>query len=204
MSAKKDGLVNIGGFIATNSEEQFDGFRRYTILFDGFVTYGGLAGRDLAALAVGLREATDLGYLKHRISQAAYLATSLWKAGVRVVMPPGGHAVYVDARTFCPHLPVKQFPGHAMAVALYLESGIRACEIGTLLRGRDPHTGKNRTKGLDLLRLAIPRRVYSYNQLDYVIDAILKLKKNAHAIRGVKFVLEAPFLRHFTSEFTLI
>jgi len=204
MSAKKDGLANIGGFIATNNKDHYDGFRRYTILFDGFVTYGGLAGRDLAAIAVGLREATGLDYLRHRISQTAYFATSLWKAGVRMVMPPGGHAVYVDARAFCPHIPVGQYPGHALAVALYLESGIRACEIGTILRGRDPRTGKDRTKGLDLLRLAIPRRVYSYNQLDYAIDAILKLKKNAHAIRGVKFVREAPFLRHFTSEFALI
>ncbi|RLC67280.1 MAG: tyrosine phenol-lyase [Chloroflexi bacterium] len=204
MSAKKDGLVNIGGFIATNNEEYYENFRRYTILFDGFITYGGLAGRDLAAIAVGLREATDLDYLRYRISQAAYLATSLWQAGVRVVLPPGGHAVYIDARAFCPHLPVGQYPGHALTLALYLESGIRSCEIGTLLRGRDPQTGEDRTKGLDLLRLAIPRRVYSYNQLDYVIDAILQLKKNAHTIRGVKFVREAPFLRHFTSEFALI
>ncbi len=204
MSAKKDGLVNIGGFIAVNDEGLYNALQRYTILFDGFVTYGGLAGRDLAAMAVGLREATDLRYLRHRTSQAAYLATSLWKQGIRLAMPPGGHAVYLDARHFCPHLPADQYPGHALAIATYLEAGIRACEIGTLLRGRDPRTGKDRSDGLDLLRLAIPRRVYSYNQLDYAIKAILSLKKKAQRIRGVKFTRESPFLRHFTSRFTLL
>ena len=204
MSAKKDGLVNIGGFIATNNESIYDALRPYTILFDGFITYGGLAGRDLAAMAVGLREATGLDYLKHRASQAAYLAVSLREHGVRVVMPPGGHAVYLDARDFCPHLRLDKYPGHALAIALYLEAGIRSCEIGTLLRGRDPRTRKDRTDGMDLLRLAIPRRVYSYNQLDYAIEAVLALKRKAHTIRGVKFAREAAFLRHFTSEFALV
>jgi tryptophanase len=204
MSAKKDGLVNIGGFIATRHKAYYDEMRKYTILFDGFVTYGGLAGRDLGAIAVGLREATAEHYLQHRLSQTAFLATTLWKSGVRVVMPPGGHAVYIDARAFCPHLPPSQYPGHALAIALYLESGIRACEIGTILRGRDPKTGKDRSNGLDLLRLAIPRRVYSYHQLEFVADAVLKLKKESKHVRGVKFTREAPFLRHFTSEFALV
>lgn len=204
MSAKKDGLVNIGGFVATRHKHIYDELRKYTILFDGFVTYGGLAGRDLAAISVGLREATELDYLRHRMSQTAYVATALWKQGVRVVMPPGGHAVYIDGRAFCPHIPVEQYPGHAFALALYLESGIRACEIGTILRGRDPKTGKDRTDGLDLVRLAIPRRVYSYDQLEYVINAMLSLKSKQRSIRGVKFTREAPFLRHFTSEFTLL
>ncbi len=204
MSAKKDGLVNIGGFVATRHRNLYDELRKYTILFDGFITYGGLAGRDLAAIAVGLREATEIGYLRHRMSQTSFLATSLWKQGVRVVMPPGGHAVYIDARAFCPHIPKEQYPGHAFALALYLDSGIRACEIGTILRGRDPKTGKDRNDGLDLVRLAIPRRVYSYDQLDFVINAVLRLKSKPQSIKGVKFIKEAPFLRHFTSEFALI
>lgn len=204
MSAKKDGLVNIGGFIATNDESLYDALRPYTILFDGYVTYGGLAGRDLAAMAVGLREASDLEYLRHRVSQVAYFAQSLRDEGIRVVMPPGGHAVYIDARDFCPHLDVSEYPGHALAVALYLEAGIRGCEIGTILRGRDPRTGMDRTDGLDLLRLAIPRRVYSYNQLDYAIAAVVALKRKAHTIRGIRFAREAAFLRHFTSEFALV
>jgi tryptophanase len=204
MSAKKDGLANIGGFVATKHKAYFEELRKFTILFDGFITYGGLAGRDLGAIAVGLREATDEHYLRHRLSQTAYLATELWEEGVRVVMPPGGHAVYIDARAFCPHLPVSQYPGHALAVALYLQSGIRTCEIGTILRGRDPKTGKDRTGGLDLVRLAIPRRVYTYDQLEFVADSVLKLKSKSASIRGLKFTKEAPFLRHFTSEFTLV
>ncbi len=204
MSAKKDGLVNIGGFIATNDKKIFDNLKHFTILFDGFITYGGLARRDLMAIAQGLKEATNLKYLEYRVSQVAYLTLSLQREGIRVMMPPGGHATYVDGPSFCTHLKPNHYPAHALSLALYLEGGIRACEIGYVLAGRDPKTGKERFDGLDLLRLAIPRRVYSFNQLDYVIDVMLTLKKKAHKIRGVRIVEEAKVLRHFSSKFALI
>ncbi len=204
MSAKKDGLVNIGGFIAVNDEKLYNQLKEYTILFDGFITYGGLAGRDLMAIAQGLKEATDLSYLKYRISQIAYLCLTLERENIRVMMPPGGHAVYVDGLSFCPHLKVTEYPACALTLALYLEGGIRACEVGIVLAGRDPKTGKERLNGLDLMRLAIPRRVYSFNQLNYVADILVELKRKSYKIRGVRFVEEARVLRHFTSKFALI
>jgi len=204
MSAKKDGLVNIGGFIATNDAKLFEALKQYVILFDGFITYGGLAGRDLLAIAQGLREACDLQYLKYRVAQVSYLALSLEKEGIKVMMPPGGHAVYVCGASFCPHLKPSEFPAQALTLALYLEGGVRACEVGTILAGRDPITHKNRFNGLDLMRLAIPRRVYSFNHLDYVIDCLVRLKKKSRTIRGVRFVEEAKVLRHFSSKFALI
>ena len=204
MSAKKDGLVNIGGFIAVRSREHYDALRMYEILFDGFSTYGGMAGRDLEALAVGLYEATDPAYLAHRTGQVAYLATSLREAGIRTTWPPGGHAVYLDGRHFCPHLPVEQFPAQALSLALYLAGGIRSVEIGTILRGRDPLSGENRYEGLHLVRLALPRRTYSYTQLEFVAERLIELKQDAASIRGVRFVQETPVLRHFSSSFAWV
>lgn len=204
MSAKKDGLVNIGGLIATNDRKLYDALKQYTILFDGFPTYGGLAGRDLAAVATGLREGTDLDYLRFRVNQTAYLASELHHRGIRVMLPPGGHAVYVDGLAFCPHLRWQQYPGQALTLALYLEGGVRACEIGTILRGRDPRTGRDRFNGLDLVRLAIPRRVYSFHQLDYVVSVLERLHGKSERIRGVRIAEEPERLRHFTGRFALI
>jgi len=201
MSAKKDGLVNIGGLIGVRSAEVFDALRMYGILFDGFSTYGGQAGRDLDALAVGLYECCEEDYLQHRTGQVAHLTCLLRDAGVRTTWPPGGHAVYVDGRDFCPHIPPEQFPAHALTLALYLESGVRSVEIGSILRGRHAETGENQYDGLDLVRLAIPRRTYSFTQMEYVAESLIELKKNASGIRGVKFTRETPVLRHFTSEF---
>lgn len=201
MSAKKDGLVNIGGFIAVRSRELYEQLRIYSILFDGFCTYGGQAGRDLEALAVGLRECCEEDYLQHRTCQVAHLCTTLRDAGIRTTWPPGGHAVYVDGRDFCPHLPPEQFPAHALTLALYLEAGVRSVEIGTILRGRHPESGENIYAGLDLVRMAIPRRTYSFTQLEYVADSLIQLKSKASSIRGVRFTRESPVLRHFTSEF---
>jgi len=204
MSAKKDGLVNIGGFIAVRSAELYDSLRGLGILFDGFSTYGGMAGRDLDALAIGLYECLAEDYLQHRTGQVAHITGMLRDAGVRTTWPPGGHAVYVDSKSFCPHIPAGQFPGHALSLALYLDAGVRSVEIGPILRGRHPATGENQLDGLDLLRLAIPRRTYSFTQLEYVAGSLIELKRNAGAIRGVEFVKETPVLRHFTSEFAWV
>jgi len=204
MSAKKDGLVNIGGFIAVRSPEHYEALRMYEILFDGFCTYGGMAGRDMEALAVGLKECVDEAYLEHRTGQVAHLNCLLRDAGVRTTWPPGGHAVYVDGRDFCPHIPDEQYPAQSLSLALYLEAGVRAVEIGIILRGRDPDDGENRYEGLDLVRLAIPRRMYSFTQLEYVAEALIELKKDASKIRGVRLAKETPMLRHFTSEFAWV
>ncbi len=201
MSAKKDGLVNIGGFIALRSKELYDSLRGLGILFDGFSTYGGMAGRDLDALAVGLYECLEEDYLQHRTGQVAHITEMLRDAGVRTTWPPGGHAIYVDGRGFCPHIPPEQFPGHALSLALYQAAGVRGVEIGPILRGRHPDTGENQFDGFDLVRLAIPRRMYSFTQLEYVAQSLIELKRSAGSIRGVEFTKENPVLRHFTSEF---
>ncbi len=204
MSAKKDGLVNIGGFIALRDPELYDALRMYEILFDGFCTYGGMSGRDLDALALGLHECCAEDYLQHRTGQVAHLTCTLRDAGIRTTWPPGGHAVYVDGHHFCPHIPDEQFAAHALSLELYLEAGVRSVEIGSILRGRHPETNENQYEGLDLVRLAIPRRTYSFTQLEFVADALIELKRNAGQIRGVKFVKETPVLRHFTSEFAWV
>ncbi|MEP0815239.1 MAG: tryptophanase [bacterium] len=200
MSAKKDGLGNIGGFIAVRDPALYDELKQYTILFDGFVTYGGLAGRDLEALAVGLREATDIDYLRWRTGQVAALGAMLEDGGVRCMKPFGGHAIYIDASSFLPHIPPSKYPGQALAVYGYIEGGVRSCEIGPILRGRDPKTGKDRP-GLDLVRLAIPRRVYTMNHLEHVAETFIKLRQKSSLLRGMKFTYEAPRLRHFSSKF---
>jgi tyrosine phenol-lyase len=191
MSAKKDGLANIGGFLCTNDDSLAQQEENLLILTEGYPTYGGLAGRDLEAVAVGLEEALEEDYLKYRIASTAYLGNHISAEGVPIVQPPGGHAIYLDARAFLPHIPPAQFPGVALGGALYLEGGIRSVEIGTLMFG--PHAA------MDLVRLAIPRRVYTQSHVDYVVEVILEVWKRRDEIRGLKLTHEAPFLRHFTA-----
>ncbi|MFQ5816365.1 MAG: tryptophanase [Terriglobia bacterium] len=193
MSAKKDGLANIGGFLCTNDDQLAQQEKNLLILTEGYPTYGGLAGRDLEAIAVGLDEALEEDYLRYRIVSTAYLGNHIAAQGVPIVQPPGGHAIYLDARAFCPHIPPAEFPGVALAAELYLAGGIRACEIGTLMFGEHAT--------MDLVRLAIPRRVYTQSHVDYVIEVILHVWKERERLRGLKLVYEAPFLRHFTARF---
>ncbi len=201
MSAKKDAIVNIGGFIATRHEEIYDSVKNLGILFEGFVTYGGLAGRDLEAMAIGLYEGLDEDYLKYRIGHVRYLGERLKERGMPVLWPPGGHAIYLDMKEFLPHISPDQFPGMAFCAHLYLESAVRGVEIGTLLNGRDPDTGKNRPAKLELVRLTIPRRVYTFKHLDYVVKAVLKVWEKREQIKGFDLTDEPPVLRHFTAKF---
>ncbi|MBI3662734.1 MAG: tryptophanase [Acidobacteria bacterium] len=193
MSAKKDGMANIGGFLCTNDDLLAQQEKDLLILTEGFPTYGGLAGRDLDAIAVGLNEALEEDYLNYRIVSTAYLGNHIAKEGVPIVQPPGGHAIYIDARAFLPHLPPTQFPGVALACALYVEGGIRSVEIGTLMFGEHAT--------MDLVRLAIPRRVYTQSHIDYVIEVILEVWQQRAQIRGLALAYQAPFLRHFTAKF---
>ncbi|MBL7052516.1 MAG: tryptophanase [Candidatus Marinimicrobia bacterium] len=199
MSAKKDGLVNMGGFIALNDSDLARSIRENLIRIEGFPTYGGLSGRDLEAIARGLREVLDEHYLEFRIGQVERLAEMLNELGVPILLPPGGHAVYLDARRFLPEMSQSQFPAQALAVALYREGGIRGVEIGGLMFGKtDPETGKEIYPDLELVRLAIPRRVYTNMQMHFVAEVIDKIFKNRDAIRGLKIVEQAAVLRHFT------
>ena len=191
MSAKKDGLANIGGFLCTNDEMLAQQEKNLLILTEGYPTYGGLAGRDLEAIAVGLQEALEEDYLRYRIASTAYLGNHIAAAGVPIVQPPGGHAIYIDARAFLTHIPPEQFPGVALACELYLEGGIRSVEIGTLMFGEAAQ--------MDLVRLAIPRRVYTQSHIDYVVEVILEVWRQRERIRGLHLTYEAPFLRHFTA-----
>jgi len=191
MSAKKDGMANIGGFLCTNDDRLAQLEKDLLILTEGYPTYGGLAGRDLEAIAVGVQEALQEDYLRYRIASTAYLGNHIAEQGVPIVQPPGGHAIYIDARTFLPHVPQEQFPGVALAAELYLEGGIRSVEIGTLMFGA--------TAKMDLVRLAIPRRVYTQSHVDYVVEIILEVWKNRDRIQGLKLSHEAPYLRHFTA-----
>jgi tryptophanase len=201
MSAKKDSFGNIGGFLCTNDDELAHRERNILIMTEGFPTYGGLAGRDLEAIAVGLRETLDEHYLDYRLLSTRYVVNRLIEAGIPVMSPAGGHAVYLDARRFLPHIEPLQYPGQALSVELYVEAGIRAVEIGTVMFGLDPHTGEERPARQDLLRLAIPRRVYTQSHMDYVIEAIGLVWERREAITGMK-ITEAPdFLRHFTAHF---
>jgi tyrosine phenol-lyase len=202
MSAKKDGLVNIGGFLALRDESLARKIKERLVLYEGFETYGGLAGRDLEAVATGLEEVVNPNYLAHRIEQVAYLGEGLRRAGVPVLVPFGGHAVYVDAAAFLSHIPRDQFPGQALSVALYVESGIRTVEIGGVMFGRkDPDSGEMVFPKLELVRFAVPRRVYVREHLDFVVESVVKLYHERERISGFEFEYEAPVLRHFTARF---
>jgi tyrosine phenol-lyase len=201
MSAKKDGLANIGGFLCTNDDEMAQWEKDLLILTEGYPTYGGLAGRDLAAIAVGLNEALEEDYLEYRVGSTAYLGTHISEAGVPIVQPPGGHAVYIDARAFLPHIPPTQFPASALAAELYLEGGIRSFEQGTLIYGHRDQDGIEYPGAMDLLRLAIPRRVYTQSHMNYVIAKILEVWRRRGEIRGLELVYQATTLRHFTARF---
>lgn len=199
MSAKKDALVNIGGFVTVDDDLLAEKLKNLLILSEGFPTYGGLAGRDLEAIARGLEEVLEEDYLEYRINQVAYLGQLLDEAGVPVFKPVGGHAVYLLADRFLPHIPRHQYPGWALTVALYREAGIRAVEIGGVMFARkDEKTGKEIFPRLELVRLAIPRRVYTSAHLDYVAEAIIDLYKNRDKVRGLRIVRESRYLRHFT------
>jgi tryptophanase len=201
MSSKKDGLVNIGGFAAVRDKETHARLVERSIVYEGFPTYGGLAGRDLEALATGLREVMDETYLSYRIGQVAHLADRIEEAGVPVMQPAGGHAVYIDAGALLPHIPADQFPAQALGCALYIEGGVRGVEIGSNMMGRDPQTGKNRHPEIELLRLAVPRRTYTHTQLETVADALARIAMHPRAVRGLHMTYEAPVLRHFTAKF---
>jgi tryptophanase len=202
MSAKKDGMANIGGFLAMNDGALALTCRNSLILTEGFPTYGGLAGYDLEAIAVGLYEALDPDYLRYRVRSVEYIADKMIAAGIPIVRPPGGHALYIDAGAWLSHIPRNQYPGWALAVALYVVGGIRACEIGSVMFGRQPD-GSERPADLELVRLAIPRRVYTQSHMDYVAEVLLHMNTVAKEIRGVRIVEEPIALRHFTAKFEL-
>jgi tryptophanase len=200
MSAKKDPLANIGGWLALNDDAVAERCRSLEILTEGFPTYGGLAGRDLDAIAVGLREAVDEDYLRYRIGSTAYLGNALLRLGVPVVVPFGGHAIFIDARAFLPHIPPLHYPGQALACALYLEGGVRSCEIGTVMFGRHPD-GSEQPAPMDLVRLAIPRRTYTQSHIDYVTEVVERVAARSGELAGMKMTYEPARLRHFTATF---
>ncbi|BBU61521.1 tryptophanase [Methylosinus sp. C49] len=201
MSAKKDGLANIGGFFACNDDRWAEDFRNLLILTEGFPTYGGLAGRDLEAIAVGLEEALEEEYQRYRHATVEYLASRLIARGVPIVRPAGGHAVFIDAAGFCPHLSAKDFPGVGLTAALYLEGGVRGVELGSVMFGRRAEDGTETPAPRELVRLAFPRRVYTQSHFDYVIEAIENVFRERAAIPPFRIVRQAPFLRHFTAHF---
>jgi tryptophanase len=201
MSAKKDALVNIGGFLALNDENLAMQCRNLLIVTEGFPTYGGLAGRDLEAVAQGLEEILDEHYLQYRIRSVEYLGEKIIAAGVPIIEPPGGHAIYIDAKRFLPNIPPEQYPGQSIVCELYIEGGIRAVEIGSVMFGKYDDRGKLIPPPMELVRLAIPRRVYTQSHIDYVIEIILEVFRNRDKLKGYKIVYEAPMLRHFTARF---
>ncbi|HEX9645839.1 MAG TPA: tryptophanase [Acidimicrobiia bacterium] len=201
MSAKKDGLANIGGFVALNDAEVAQQCRNLLILTEGFPTYGGLAGYDLEAIAQGLEEVLDEDYLRYRIRSTAYLADKVTASGVPIVEPPGGHAVYVDAARLLPHLAPQQYPAQALAVELYRHGGVRGVEIGTVMFGRPTETGADAPAPMELVRLAIPRRTYTQSHIDYVAEVVIDVASRADEISGYRIVEQAPWLRHFTARF---
>lgn len=198
MSAKKDAFANIGGFLAVQDASLAQQCRNLLILTEGFPTYGGLAGRDMEAIAIGLEEVMDENYLQYRIRSIEYLTEKLVEAGVPVMQPAGGHAIYLVANEFLPHIPVEQYPGQALVGALYTEGGIRSVEIGSLMFGKYDQDGKLIPANLELVRLAIPRRVYTQSHIDYVLEVILEVYKNRDQIKGLEIIEEPPVLRHFT------
>jgi tryptophanase len=211
MSAKKDAFANIGGFLAMHNKELAQQCRNQLIITEGFPTYGGLAGRDLEAIAIGLNEVMDENYLHYRLRSIEYLTNKLSAAGVPVMLPAGGHAVYIDAKVFLPHIPVEQYPGQALTAAIYIEGGIRTVEIGSLMFGKyaSPDEGGSDNKKLipaqmELVRMAIPRRVYTQSHIDYVAEVIIEVYKNREEIKGLEIIEESPWLRHFTARLKCI
>ena len=205
MSAKKDGLVNMGGFIALNSKEVFKSATVFNIMFEGFITYGGMNGRDMGALSVGLDEATEFYYLESRVEQVAYLGNKLIEYGVPVQQPIGGHAIFLDANKFVPTIPREEYRAQALAIEIYIQGGIRGVEIGTVLADRDPITRENRYPSLELVRLAIPRRTYTHNHMDYIAATLQQIYDTRHEAKsGYIIVDEAPIMRHFTVKFKKI
>ena len=200
MSAKKDAFANIGGFLSLHDEKLAMECRNLLIITEGFPTYGGLAGRDLEAIAIGLEEVMDENYLQYRIRSMEYLTEKLMAAGVPVMQPAGGHAVYLDAKAFLPQIPVDQYPGQALVCALYTEGGIRTVEIGSLMFGKYNQNGKLIPAPLELVRLAIPRRVYTQSHIDYVAEVIIEVFQKRNEIKGLRIIEEAPLLRHFTAK----
>ena len=202
MSAKKDGMANIGGFLCSNDDAVARHEEELLILTEGFPTYGGLAGRDLEAIAVGLYEALDLSYQEYRHASVQYLGERIAAAGVPILQPPGGHAIYIDARAFLPHIPRAHYPGQALAVELYRHAGIRSVEIGSVMMGRrDAVTGEEHFSDHELVRLAIPRRVYTQSHIDYVIEALGEIAAHRERIPGIRIVEQSPALRHFSAVF---
>jgi len=204
MSSKKDGIVNMGGFIGLKDENIYRQCTVFNIMFEGFITYGGMSGRDMAALAVGLNESTEYDYLHARISQIEYLGNKLKEAGIPLLEPFGGHAIYVDAIDFLPQIPQNQYPAQVLGVELYIEAGVRAVEIGTVLADRDPETREERIPKMELLRLAIPRRVYTNNHMDMIVWGLQQVWERRKSLRGLKIKYEAPIMRHFTATFEKI
>jgi len=200
MSAKKDGMVNIGGFLAMNDDELARRCRNMEILGEGFPTYGGLAGYDLEAMAVGLFEALEEDYLRYRIRSVAYVGERMKAAGIPFVEPTGGHAVYIDAKSMLPHIPWYEYPAWALSLALYIEGGIRSVEIGSVMFGRQPD-GSEKPAAMELVRLAFPRRVYTQSHVDYLAEVLEYVSQQRTRIRGVRIVEEPPVLRHFSSRF---
>ena len=202
MSAKKDGLANIGGFLCTNDEQLAQQEKDLLILTEGFPTYGGLAGRDLEAIAGGLEEVLHEDYLRYRFASICYLGDRIARAGVPIVQPPGGHAIYIDAKAMLPHITPLEYPGQALVIELYREAGIRSCEIGTVMHAeKDPKTGEEMPSAMELVRLAIPHRVYTQSHIDYVVEAILQVYERRASINGYRIVSQPKFLRHFTARF---
>jgi len=202
MSAKKDGLANIGGFLCTNDDQLAQQEKDLLILTEGFPTYGGLAGRDLEAIAVGLEEVLHEDYLQYRFASIRYLGEHISRGGVPIVQPPGGHAIYIDAHALLPHLTSLEYPGQALAVELYREAGIRSCEIGSVMHAeKHSESGEEIPSSMELVRLAIPHRVYTQSHIDYVIEAILQVYERRESISGYRIRSQPKFLRHFTARF---
>jgi len=201
MSAKKDAIVNMGGFLALKDKQLFDECRTVLIITEGYATYGGLSGRDMEAIAIGLQEVFEHDYLHYRIKSTTYLGEKLFDLGISTIRPIGGHAVYVDAKSFYPHIPVEQFPGQSLAVELYKLGGIRACEIGSVMFGKKAEDGSLIPARMELVRMAIPRRVYTQSHIDYVVEVFAELRNDKQKVPGYRIVKEPPFLRHFTAHF---
>lgn len=201
MSGKKDCLVNIGGFLCMNDEQLFEQSKELVVVYEGMPSYGGMAGRDMEAMAIGLQESMQFEYIEHRVKQVRYLGEKLKEAGIPIIEPVGGHAVFLDARRFCPHLTQDQFPAQSLAANLFVESGVRSMERGIVSAGRDKTSGENHRPKLETVRLTIPRRVYTYRHMDVVADAVIKLYQNKEQIKGLRFVYEPKQLRFFTARF---